>query len=128
MEGHAWFRAEIVQVEKDTLARPALWEPVSNPARRRLNHGEAGSLPGVPVSPWGAALRLPGVLEGGMSESKDCLRCNGCGQITNSSDGEAWTYWEQLPPESDIAVRMGIVKPVTCPTCGGTGKRSTEEP
>jgi hypothetical protein len=51
-----------------------------------------------------------------------CGRCDGCGKIADSDSGEAWTAWESLPPGSDLAVKMGIVKPIPCPECGGTGK------
>jgi len=51
-----------------------------------------------------------------------CLKCRGCGQVANSEAQEAWMYWEELPPGSDAAVRMGLVKPIPCPRCGGSGK------
>ncbi len=50
-----------------------------------------------------------------------CSRCDGCGKIADSDDGEPWTAWTSLPPGSDLAVRMGIVKPVPCPKCDGKG-------
>jgi hypothetical protein len=53
---------------------------------------------------------------------KRCERCNGCGRIANSDDGEPWSDWEGLPPGSDVAVRLGIVSPIPCPSCGGSGK------
>jgi hypothetical protein len=56
-----------------------------------------------------------------------CVRCHGCGRIANSDDGEAWTYWEQLKPGEDLAVRAGIVKPIPCPTCGGSGSIEVPE-
>ena len=46
-------------------------------------------------------------------------RCGGCGQIANSPDGESWTVWTSLPPGSDIAVKIGLVRPIPCPECGG---------
>lgn len=52
-----------------------------------------------------------------------CRRCWGCGQLANSNDQEPWTVWEELPPGSDLAVRLGIVIPVPCPDCNGTGQR-----
>jgi hypothetical protein len=59
-----------------------------------------------------------------MSNQKEpCPRCDGCGKIANSDEGEPWSTWESLPPGSDIAVRMGLVKPVLCPDCGGSGKK-----
>jgi len=51
-----------------------------------------------------------------------CKRCNGCGRIANSDSGEPWTAWADLPPGSDIAVRLGIVRPIPCPVCRGTGE------
>jgi len=56
-----------------------------------------------------------------MSDTQ-CGRCCGCGKIADSDSGEAWTFWEELPPGSDIAVRLGIVKPIPCPECNGTGE------
>jgi hypothetical protein len=52
-----------------------------------------------------------------------CLRCDGCGKIADSEDGEPWISWTNLPLHSSMAVLMGIVKPITCPSCGGTGKK-----
>lgn len=51
-----------------------------------------------------------------------CHRCEGCGKIDNGDDGAPWTLWERLPPGSDLAVRLGMVRPIPCPECGGTGK------
>jgi len=48
-----------------------------------------------------------------------CPRCNGCGQIANTDEGEPWSYWNDLPLESKVAVIHGIVKPIPCPGCGG---------
>lgn len=50
-----------------------------------------------------------------------CGRCDGCGKISDNPSGEPWTRWESLPPGSDAAVRAGIVKPIPCPECGGSG-------
>lgn len=54
------------------------------------------------------------------ADSPSCTRCNGCGRIADSADGEAWTCWTSLPAHSAIAVIAGIVKPVPCPECLGT--------
>ena len=53
-----------------------------------------------------------------MNDEK-CQRCDDCGQIADSEDGAPWHVWANLPPGSDIAVRMGIVKPIPCPDCKG---------
>jgi len=53
----------------------------------------------------------------------ECSMCAGCGQVADDDDGTPWKYWADLPPGSDLAVRMGLVKPQTCPGCEGTGQR-----
>lgn len=50
-----------------------------------------------------------------------CTRCDGCGKISDSDDGEAWTAWTSLPLQSSVAVLMGWVKPIDCPVCRGEG-------
>jgi len=58
-----------------------------------------------------------------MSEdTRECSRCSGCGEIANDDDGTPWKYWAELPPGSDLAVKAGIVSPIECPECHGTGK------
>lgn len=50
-----------------------------------------------------------------------CGRCDGCGKIADSDDGEPWTAWTSLPLHSSVAVLLGIVKPIPCPKCDGAG-------
>lgn len=50
-----------------------------------------------------------------------CGKCAGCGQIANDDDGTPWKYWAELPPPSNLAVTLGLVRPQTCPACNGTG-------
>lgn len=52
----------------------------------------------------------------------ECSKCAGCGRIANDEEGTPWKYWEELPIKSAAAVIMGIVKPLTCPDCKGTGQ------
>jgi RecJ-like exonuclease len=52
---------------------------------------------------------------------RPCPRCDGCGQIADSDDGEPWTAWTSLPVQSALAVVMGMVKPIPCPECDGAG-------
>lgn len=52
-------------------------------------------------------------------ELNACPRCDDCGQVANTENQEPWTAWTSLPPGSDAAVRMGLVKPIPCPVCGG---------
>ena len=51
-----------------------------------------------------------------------CNRCEGCGKIASDEVGSPWSAWESLPPGSDVAVKMGLVRPLQCPDCGGTGE------
>lgn len=59
-------------------------------------------------------------------ETVKCTRCEGCGRIANSIDGEPWSMWESLPSGSDVAVKLGVVKPVECPRCGGKKTMTVE--
>ena len=51
-----------------------------------------------------------------------CPRCRGCGRIADSADGEPWSMWAELPPPENLAVVLGVVKPIPCPACGGSGE------
>lgn len=61
-----------------------------------------------------------------MNDATTCQRCLGCGKVANTDDGESWLHWLNLPPGSDLAVRMGLVAPMPCPDCGGNGKAGTQ--
>lgn len=51
-----------------------------------------------------------------------CPDCLGDGRVAGGTDDrDPWPVWASLPPGSDLAVRMGLVYPVTCSTCDGTG-------
>jgi hypothetical protein len=52
----------------------------------------------------------------------ECPTCLGDGRVAGGTDTrDPWPVWAALPPGSDLAVRIGIVYPVPCPTCDGTG-------
>ena len=53
----------------------------------------------------------------GPAVDEKCKRCNGCGQIASTEDGEPWTEWTSLPVNSAIALVMGLVYPLPCPEC-----------
>jgi len=59
---------------------------------------------------------------GAESSVVKCQTCDGCGKIANDDDGTPWRAWEELPPGSDLSVKLGIIKPITCSECGGTGE------
>jgi len=56
-----------------------------------------------------------------------CTRCLGWKRV-DSGDGVSWKYWAEVPAPSNIAVQMGLVKPVVCPRCQGTGIEPKIEP
>jgi hypothetical protein len=56
-----------------------------------------------------------------------CLRCEDCGQIASGDEGAPWTYWQDLPPGSDLAVQLGVVRPIPCPDCRGGAGPDVEE-
>jgi hypothetical protein len=41
---------------------------------------------------------------------KECARCAGCGQIATDDDGTPWKYWAEIPPPSNLAVTLGMVR------------------
>ena len=51
-----------------------------------------------------------------------CERCEGCGEIADDDEGTPWSYWKSLPLMSAGAVLAGIVKPLPCPECSGSGR------
>ena len=53
----------------------------------------------------------------------DCKRCRGDGRIANTEQGESWKDWLELPLQSAVVVTLGIVRPLPCPVCKGTGKQ-----
>jgi hypothetical protein len=55
-----------------------------------------------------------------------CTQCLGWKRV-DSSEQQSWKYWAELPAQSQIAVKMGLVKPIVCPHCGGTGKESAAQ-
>ena len=55
----------------------------------------------------------------------ECPRCDGCGQLADTEIHEpwtAWTPWLSLPMSRSMELMMGMVSPVDCPVCGGSGK------
>lgn len=57
-----------------------------------------------------------------------CPRCEGCGRIANDAEGTPWSYWESLPPGANLAVLSGLVAPIMCPICWGSGKVRPDRP
>lgn len=56
--------------------------------------------------------------------SETCFRCMGCGKIANDEEGSPWSYWAKVPFESAAAIILGVIKPITCPECGGAGVKN----
>jgi hypothetical protein len=57
----------------------------------------------------------------------DCPRCDGCGGIATDESQSPWWYWDSLPEQSKLAIRLGLVQRKDCPECNGTGKRPQEQ-
>ncbi len=49
-----------------------------------------------------------------------CEQCLGWKRV---DDGElqSWKYFEELPAQSKIGIALGLIKPITCPRCKGSG-------
>lgn len=64
-----------------------------------------------------------------MSKELDlpCEGCDGCGKVADTPDREPWTRWTALPLQSAAAVVLGVVKPIPCPYCNGTGRISIQK-
>lgn len=54
-----------------------------------------------------------------------CQKCLGWKQIANDDDQSSWKFWAELPPPSNLAVQVGMVFPIDCPRCQGSGKEPT---
>lgn len=54
--------------------------------------------------------------------SEKCPSCDGCGKVADTESREPWTAWTSLPPGARVAVDLGVVRPVTCPDCAGSGE------
>jgi hypothetical protein len=51
-----------------------------------------------------------------------CSKCLGWKRVANDDDQTPWKYWAELPSPNNLSVQLGLVYPVTCPTCLGTGR------
>lgn len=58
-----------------------------------------------------------------MDALEKCPTCDGCGQVADDEDHTPWSEWLSLPVKSGAAVILGLVHPLSCPDCGGTGRR-----
>ena len=59
---------------------------------------------------------------------KVCSQCLGYKRVANTDEHESWKYWDELPASARLAVDLGIVCPIECPKCKGTGEGSNETP
>lgn len=55
-----------------------------------------------------------------------CQQCLGWKRVDNGRDRGSWKYWAELPAQSQVAIAMGLVGPIECPRCGGSGKEPEE--
>jgi hypothetical protein len=50
-----------------------------------------------------------------------CQKCLGWKHIANDDEQSSWKHWAELPPPENLAVQLGIVFPIECPRCQGSG-------
>lgn len=57
------------------------------------------------------------------TKTNRCPKCEGCGQVADNQERTAWARWLDEPhlPES------GLVQPMPCPKCFGTGARQVRK-
>ena len=51
-----------------------------------------------------------------------CQQCLGWKRIDDGSEGTSWKHWAELSAPANLAVQLGVVKPIECPRCAGTGR------
>ena len=56
-----------------------------------------------------------------------CTQCEGWKRVASGDDPVTWKAWAEIPPPSNLAVQLGMVYPVTCPRCEGTGIEPKED-
>ena len=77
------------------------------------------------VGYYQASVKVSAILRRALAKkgkAMKCEKCDGCGKIADSDEQEPWTAWTGLPLHSAVAVLAGIVKPITCPACSGSGE------
>ena len=55
-----------------------------------------------------------------------CPQCDGGGKLADTEDREPWSAWTSLPLQSAAAVVMGMVRPIECDRCQGSGEIDDE--
>lgn len=56
----------------------------------------------------------------------ECERCRGDGRVADTEDQEPWKDWLELPARAATAMLLGLVKPMPCPACNGSGTTPSE--
>lgn len=54
--------------------------------------------------------------------SDACQKCLGWKKIANDDDQSSWKHWAELPAPNNIMATLGMVFPIDCPRCQGSGK------
>lgn len=104
--------------DRTEISGTPMWQNRRNPTAFSLNSGRTYWLTSEP-----SVIHVPA-----MSGRRPCPRCEGCSQLADTDDREPWTYWTSLPTESQLAIHLGLVRPIPCDTCEGTGKERARGP
>jgi len=110
-----WFTTEDLAAE---LTRRALADPRPTPAQPAITCPDCGRTSWHPDDVANGYCGACHAATHG-EVTRPCIRCDGCGLVADSEDQESWTSWLALPPGSDLAVQLGLVRPVPCPSCLG---------
>ena len=89
---------------------------------------ERGTLPTISSSQRDRVVRIEytqdaTVARAALMPDHKCGGCDGDGRVACGEEAAPWSAWMAIPLASAGAVVAGLVYPVVCPGCKGTGVR-----
>ena len=107
-----------VDLIPDAAMMLAAQPPEPEPAEDVLIQTLADGTAAIPAT--NNAMKAKGFVRGADGQWRPkCENCDGCGQIADDAEGAPWTAWTSLPVGAQMAIRMGMLKPIVCPECFG---------
>ncbi|NOY07097.1 MAG: hypothetical protein GXO82_10805 [Chlorobi bacterium] len=70
----------------------------------------------------GCSVSITDIYEG----ANACKQCLGWKRV-DDGEKQSWKYWAELPAPIRLAVTLGLVRPVECPRCHGTGREPQDD-